>query len=103
VVVVGSGYDFLFKSLLAHCEKSFFASDCYINKTKSMVVVPWLYIVKNGYVHEGGKVEKSNGTPTKCFSVDSYDLKSLSFKSSNDTFITFEKPRSSFLMIDPRK
>ena len=30
------------------------------------------------------------------FSVDSYDLKSLSFKFGNDTFITFEMPRVSY-------
>ena len=29
-------------------------------------------------------------------SVDSYDLKSLSFKFSNDTFIAFEMPRVSY-------
>ena len=32
-------------------------------------------------------------TPTKLFSVESYDLKSMSFKFSNDFFITFEMPR----------
>jgi hypothetical protein len=60
-------------------------------------------MAQSGHVHEGGKVGSSNGTPTNFFNVDSYDLKSFSFKFGNDTFITFEMPRSSFLMIDPRK
>jgi hypothetical protein len=47
-------------------------------------------MVKNGHVHEGGKVERSNATPTKHFSVDSYHLKSMSFQFGNDIFITFE-------------
>ena len=34
--------------------------------------------MKNGQVHEGGKVGRSSATPTKLFSVDSFDLKSLS-------------------------
>jgi hypothetical protein len=46
-------------------------------------------IVKNGHVHEGGKVGRSNATPTNFFSVDSYDLKFMSFKFGNDIFITF--------------
>ena len=41
----------------------------------------------------GGKVGRSDATPTKFFSVDPYDLESLSFKFGNDTFITFEMPR----------
>ena len=49
-------------------------------------------MIKNGHVHEGGKVKTSNATPTKLFSVDSYDLKFLSFKFCNDIFITFEIP-----------
>ena len=53
-------------------------------------------MVKNGHVHEGGKVETSNATPTKLFSVDFYDLKSLSFKFGNDIFITFEIPRVAY-------
>ena len=32
-------------------------------------------MVKNSQVHEGGKVERTSATPTKPFSVDSYDLK----------------------------
>jgi hypothetical protein len=48
-----------------------------------------------GHAHEVGKVGRSNATRTKVFSVDFYDLKSLSFKFSNDTFITFEMPRVS--------
>ena len=47
---------------------------------------------KNGHVHESGKVGGSNATPFKFFSVDSYNLKSLSFEFGNDTFITFEMP-----------
>ena len=53
-------------------------------------------MAKNGHVHEGGKVGRSDVTLTKFFSVDSYDLKSLSFKFGNDTFITFEMPRVSY-------
>ena len=53
-------------------------------------------MVKNGHVHEGGKVGRSNATPTKFFSVDSYDLKSMSSKFGNDIFITFEMPGSSY-------
>ena len=53
-------------------------------------------MAKNGQVHEDRKVGRSNATPTKFFSVDSYDLKSLSFKFDNDTFITFEMPRVSY-------
>ena len=60
--------------------------------------IPWLCIVKNGHVHEGGKVGRSHVTPTKLFSVDFYDLKSKSFKFGNDIFIIFEMPKSSFLM-----
>ena len=53
-------------------------------------------MAKNGHVHEGGKVGRSDATPTIFFSVDSYDLKSLLFKFGNDTFITFEMPRVSY-------
>ena len=52
--------------------------------------------MKNGHVHEGGKVGRSNATPIKSFSVDSYDLKSLSFKFGNGTFVTFEMPKVSY-------
>ena len=65
-------------------------------KRKSRVVVcssPWFCIVKNGHVHEGGKVGRSNATPTKLFSVDSYDLKFMLFKFGNAILITFEMPR----------
>ena len=51
---------------------------------------------KNGHVHGGGKVGGSDATPTKFFSVDSYDQKSMSFKFGNDIFITFQMPGSSF-------
>ena len=55
-------------------------------------------MAKNGHVHvhEGRKVRSSNATPTNFFSIDSYDLKSLSFKFGNDTYITFEMPRVSY-------
>jgi hypothetical protein len=53
---------------------------------------------KNDHFHEGGKVGRSNASLIEFFSVDSYDLKSMSFKFSNDIFITFEMPRLSFLM-----
>ena len=50
-------------------------------------------MAKNGQVHEGGKVGRSKATPTKLFSVDSYDLKSMPFKFGNDIFITFENAK----------
>ena len=53
---------------------------------------------KNGHVHEGRKVGRSNATPTKFFSIDSYDLKSMSFKFGNDIFITFEMPGVAYSM-----
>ena len=53
-------------------------------------------MAKYGHVREGGKVGRSNATPTNFFSVDSYDLKSVSFKFGNDIFITFEMPGSSY-------
>ena len=56
-------------------------------------------MAKNDHFHEGGKVERSNANSNKLLSVDSYDLKFMSFKFGNDIFITFEMPRSSFLMI----
>ena len=59
-------------------------------------------MAKNGQVHEGGRVGRSSATPTKLFSVDSYDLKSMSLKFGNDIFtftFTFEMLRSSFTMI----
>ena len=61
--------------------------------------IPWLCIVKmakNYHFHEGGKVGRSNATPTNYFSVDSYDLKSSSFKFGNDIFITFEMPKVAY-------
>ena len=45
---------------------------------------------------EDGKVERSNANPIKLFSVDSYDLKAMSFKFGNENFITFEMVRSSY-------
>ena len=53
-------------------------------------------MAKNGHVHEGGKVVRSNASPTNFFSIDSYDLKSMSFKFGNDIFITFEMPRVAY-------
>ena len=40
---------------------------------------------------------RSDATPIKLFSVDSYDLNIISFKLGND--IKFEMPRSSYLGI----
>ena len=53
---------------------------------------------KNGDVQQRGKVVRSNATPIKLFSVDSYGLKFMSLTFCNDIVITFEMPRSSFLM-----
>ena len=58
----------------------------------------WPKMAKNGRVHEGGKVGRSIAIPTKLFSVDSYDLKAVSFKFGNDIFITFEMPRVAYIM-----
>ena len=55
-------------------------------------------MVQNDPFYEGGKVGRSNATPIKYFSVDSYDLKSRSFKFGNDIFITFEMPRVAYIM-----
>ena len=49
-------------------------------------------MAQNGHVLKGGKVGRSNATPTKFFLLDSYDLKFMSFKFGNDIFITFEMP-----------
>ena len=49
-------------------------------------------MAKNGHVHEGGNVGRSDATPTKFFSVDSYVLTSMSFKFGKDIFIIFEMP-----------
>ena len=51
-------------------------------------------MAKYGHVREGGKVGRSDATPTNFFSVDSYDLKSEVH--GNDIFITFQMPGSSF-------
>ena len=53
-------------------------------------------MAKNDHIHEGGKVGSSNANHIKLFSVDSYDLKSMSFKFGYDTFIIFEMPGSSY-------
>ena len=53
-------------------------------------------MAKYGHVHEEGKVGRSNATPANLFSVDFYDLKSMSFKFSYDIFITFEKARVAY-------
>ena len=55
-------------------------------------------MAKNGQGHEGGAVRRSSANPTKFFSVDSYDLKSMSFKFGNDIFITFEMPGVAYSM-----
>ena len=52
-------------------------------------------MAKNDHFPEGGKVGRSNATPIKLFSVDYYDLKSMSFKFGNDIIIIFEMRRSS--------
>ena len=81
---------------------SFFASDyCYTIKSFKIKTVfqtalalgsvLWK-MAKNGNVHEGGKVGRSNATLTKLFSVDSYDLKSMLFKFGNAILNTFEMP-----------
>ena len=57
----------------------------------------WPKMAKNGqHVHEGGKVRRSNATPTKLFSVNSCDLKFMSFEFGNDILITFEMPRVAY-------
>ena len=38
----------------------------------------WSKMAKNSHDQEGVKVGRSNATPTNFFSVDSYDLKTLS-------------------------
>ena len=55
-------------------------------------------MAKNDHFHDGGKVERSNANTTKHFSVDSYYLKSMSFKFDNAICNTFEVPKSSYLM-----
>jgi hypothetical protein len=55
-------------------------------------------MAKNDPFHEGRKVGRSNATPFKLFSVDSYDLKFMSIKFGSDIFIIFEMPRSALLM-----
>ena len=55
-------------------------------------------MVKNSHFYEGRKVGRSNSNPIKFVSVDSYDLKSRSFKFGNDTFITFEMPKVAYIM-----
>ena len=47
-------------------------------------------MTKNGHVREVGKWKRVVPLPPNFFSVDSYDLKSMSFKFGNDIFITFE-------------
>ena len=51
-------------------------------------------------VHEGGKVGRSDATPIISFSVEFFDLKFLSFKFGNDTFIIFLMPRVSYNRLD---
>jgi hypothetical protein len=54
-------------------------------------------MAKNGYVHEGMKVGRSNATPTKLFSVGFYDLKFMSFKFGNDILMSVWKINISLL------
>ena len=71
-------------------------------KIKSKFVVcsiPCLCIVKNGQKWPcswGRESRKEWCHSHQFFSVDSYDLKSLSFKFRNDTFITFEMQRVAY-------
>ena len=51
-------------------------------------------MAKNGHVPDNGKVERNSATSTNFFFVDSYDLKSMSFKL--DIFIAFEMPRVAY-------
>ena len=63
--------------------------------------IPWCCEkkhTKNDHFREGGKVGRSNATPIKLFSVDSYDLNTKSFKFDNDIFINVEMPRSFYIM-----
>ena len=53
-------------------------------------------MAKNDHFHESGKVGRSSVFPVKLFPFDFYDLKSLSFKFGNGTFITFEMPMVSY-------
>ena len=55
-------------------------------------------MAKTDHFHEGGKVGRSNATPIKFVSVDSFDLKSRSFKFGNDIFNTFEIRRVAYIM-----
>ena len=45
-----------------------------------------------------GKLEGVMPLPPNFFPVDSYDLKSMSFKFGNDIFITFEMPGVAYSM-----
>ena len=54
-------------------------------------------MAKYGHVREGGKVGRSDATPTIFFSVDTYDLRFMSFKFGNDIFITFEMPGVAYI------
>ena len=59
-------------------------------------------MAKNGHVHEGGKVGRSDATSTKLLPVDSYDLKSMSYLNlamislRQISFITFEMLRVAY-------
>ena len=46
-----------------------------------------------------GKWEGVMPLPPYFFSVNSYDLKFMSFKFGNDIFVTFEMPRVAYTMI----
>jgi hypothetical protein len=47
-------------------------------------------MAKNDHFHGDGKKGSSNAISTKLFSVDSYDLKFMSFMFGNAKFNTFE-------------
>ena len=46
-----------------------------------------------------GKWEGVMPLPPNVFSVNSFDLKLMSFKFGNDIFVTFEMPRAAYTMI----
>ena len=54
-------------------------------------------MAKNGHVHEVMKWSEVMPFPPIFFKVDSYDLKSMSFKFGNNTFITFEFPGVAYI------
>ena len=53
-------------------------------------------MAKNDHFYEDWKVGRSNANPVKLFSIDPYDLNSVSFKFGSDIFFTFEMAGSSY-------